>query len=121
VEASARVDLHLDAAQVSRRFPEDLRFVERDLADGDVPVRSDGEELEDSAPGTDLEERAKISGTGEPTHAFAHRTPDYFRGIDVTLERLGDLTPLSEGALGAALLLGRGWVVVDPLGRDNLD
>jgi hypothetical protein len=37
VEASARVDLHLDAAQVSRRFPEYLRFVERDLASGNVP------------------------------------------------------------------------------------
>src|SRR5215208_3596915 len=32
VEASARVDLHLDTAHGNRRFPEDLRFVERDLA-----------------------------------------------------------------------------------------
>jgi hypothetical protein len=116
VEASTRVDLHLDAAQVSRRFPEDLRSVERDLAigaDGNVAI---GEDFEDPAPSADLEEGAKVSGAGEPAHAIAHRT----RGFGTTLERHGDLTPLSEGDLGAVLLLGRGWVVVDPSGRVKL-
>jgi hypothetical protein len=56
VEASARVDLHLDAAQVIRHYPEDLRFVERDLANGNVPIRFDGEKFEDPAPGMNLEE-----------------------------------------------------------------